>query len=283
MKIYILGAGIPTPTASRFGSAYALRVGKEHLMFDCGPATTHKLVKVGFFPTQIDHLFFTHHHSDHNADYPCFLLCRWDHTTSATSPLKIWGPPRTTRLTERLIGPYGAFSDDIEARTLHKASQDTHVSRGGTLPRPGPSFEVTDIAPGFVTQGDGWSATAARVKHVEPWLQSLGYRVDSTAGSVVFTGDNGHSEELGKLARGADTLVVNVWDHQETYPPDEDVIAGTIDAATLARDAGVRRLVIAHAAPNLTLPGSREKAVADIAKVYSGEIIFGEELMCLEL
>jgi len=37
-----------------------------------------KLVKAGLWPTRIDHPFFTHHHFDHDADYPCFLLCRWD-------------------------------------------------------------------------------------------------------------------------------------------------------------------------------------------------------------
>ena len=47
-------------------------------MFDCGPAATHKLVKAGLYPTQVDNLFFTHHHFDQNIDYPCFLLCHWD-------------------------------------------------------------------------------------------------------------------------------------------------------------------------------------------------------------
>ena len=47
-------------------------------MFDCGPAATHKLVKAGLYPTQVDNLFFTHHRFDHNIDYPCFLLCHQD-------------------------------------------------------------------------------------------------------------------------------------------------------------------------------------------------------------
>ena len=38
-------------------------------MFACGPAATHKLVQSGLHPTEIDNLFFTHHHFD----YPCFL------------------------------------------------------------------------------------------------------------------------------------------------------------------------------------------------------------------
>lgn len=47
-------------------------------MIDCEPATTHKLVKSGLWPTDINHLFFAHHHFDHDMDYPCFLLFSWD-------------------------------------------------------------------------------------------------------------------------------------------------------------------------------------------------------------
>jgi ribonuclease Z len=66
--VHILGAGTPTPTPDRFGSAFAVEVGGEYLMFDCGPAATWKLVKAGLTPTQIDYLFFTHHHFDHDVD-----------------------------------------------------------------------------------------------------------------------------------------------------------------------------------------------------------------------
>ena len=37
-EIFVLGGGTPTPTAERFGSAHALKIGEELLMFDCGPA-----------------------------------------------------------------------------------------------------------------------------------------------------------------------------------------------------------------------------------------------------
>ena len=47
-KLYILGAGTPTPTESRFGSAYVLDIDGEKVMFDCGPAASHNLVKSGY-------------------------------------------------------------------------------------------------------------------------------------------------------------------------------------------------------------------------------------------
>jgi len=74
IRLYFVGAGTPTPTPTRFGTSYVLQIDEDLLMFDCGPAATHKLVKLGLWPNRINHLFFTHHHFDHNADYPCFIL-----------------------------------------------------------------------------------------------------------------------------------------------------------------------------------------------------------------
>ena len=90
--LHILGAGTPHPTPFRFGSSSVLEVDGEFLMFDCGPATTHKLVKAGLWPTRIDNLFFTHHHFDHDIDYPCFLLCRWDQSIGNENTLNVYGP-----------------------------------------------------------------------------------------------------------------------------------------------------------------------------------------------
>ncbi len=90
-KIYLLGTGTPTPTPVRFGSSYVMEVGGEYLMFDCGPAATLKLVQAGLWPTQIDYLFFSHHHFDHDIDYPCFLLCRWDQSIGNEDRLQAYG------------------------------------------------------------------------------------------------------------------------------------------------------------------------------------------------
>ena len=102
--LFVLGAGTPTPTAERFGSSHVLKLGDDLLMFDCGPAATHKLVKARLFPTQINYLFFTHHHFDHDIDYPCFLLCRWDQSIGQEKELQVFGPPLTEKITEGRIG-----------------------------------------------------------------------------------------------------------------------------------------------------------------------------------
>ena len=103
-RIHVLGAGTPTPTPTRFGSSYVVEVCGEQIMVDCGPAATHKLVKAGLWPTKIDYLFFTHHHFDHDVDYPCFLLTRWDQSIGKENRLQVFGPSPTERFTEGIMG-----------------------------------------------------------------------------------------------------------------------------------------------------------------------------------
>jgi hypothetical protein len=66
-----------------------------------------------------------------------------------------------------------------------------------------------------------------------------------------------------------------------SFPGEKGGIAGTLDAARLGQEAGAKRLIVAHSLPSLTRPGSRERGIADMARVFGGEIIFGEELMVL--
>jgi len=281
--LHLVGTGTPTPTPQRFGTCHVLQTDGTLLMFDCGPAATHKLVQAGLRPTDVDFLFFTHHHSDHSADYPCFLLCRWDQSTGRENMLQVFGPPPTAKLTENLIGPDGAFAHDWKARVGWPSSQHVHVNRGGSLPRPGPVVEARDVAPGPVTEAAGCRVTAATALHAQPWLESLAYRVDAPGGSVTFTGDTEPCDTLAALAGGTDTLVTNCWDLQETMDANGESPGqtGTLEAAAMAAEAGASRLVLTHTGPALC--EARDRAVQQIAEQYDGEIIFGEEGMSIEL
>ena len=152
-QVYILGAGTPTPTLTRFGAAHIIEVSGDYLMFDCGPAATYKLVKVGLFPTKVDYLFFTHHHFDHDVDYPCFLLCRWDQSMGRENEIRVYGPTLTETITLRILGETGAFVHDWKARVNHPLSQRVYVNRGGTLPRNPPIVRAKDVGPGIVHSG----------------------------------------------------------------------------------------------------------------------------------
>ena len=200
-KIHILGAGTPTPTPSRYGSSYVVEVAGEQLMVDCGPATTYKLVKAGLWPTNIDYLFFTHHHFDHDVDYPCFLLTRWDQSIGKENQLQVYGPALTEMLTHRLLDENeGAFAHDWYARVNLPASQQVYVNRGGMLPRTPPDVFSKDVGPGIVYSAADWEITASPAEHAQPYLDSLAYRLDSPEGSIVFTGDTQPCQSVTDLA-----------------------------------------------------------------------------------
>jgi len=283
MMIHIAGAGCPDPSGDRFGTCIVLDVLGQTLMFDCGPAATYKLARIGIRPTQISRLFFTHHHFDHNCDYPCFLLSRWDQGAGKEPRLHVYGPPPTKRFTERLIGAKGAFVDDWKARVDHPASQALHKNRGGTLPRPAPKVDVEDVGPGAIYEDGDLRVTAASVHHVEPSLKSLAYRVESTEPTVVLTGDAGRCDALGELARGADVLVMCCAYSGDIAPEVADVVTGATDAANIAREAGASTLVLTHTTPGMGKPGRREAVVGEIARIYEGRIIFADEMLSLAI
>jgi hypothetical protein len=52
-----------------------------------------------------------------------------------------------------------------------------------------------------------------------------------------------------------------------------------MDAAEVARRAGAKTLVLSHMTPLVDRPGVKEKILVDIARVYPGPVILGEDLM----
>lgn len=254
-------------------------------MIDCGPATTHKMVKAGLWPTEIDYLFFTHHHFDHDVDYPCFLLTRWDQSIGKESRLQVFGPTPTEKFTEGILGENGVFAHDWKARVNHPVSQQVFVNRGGKLPRKPPAVLAKDVTPGDIHMGSDWEMTGARAEHVQPYLDSLAYRLDSPDGSIVFTGDTEPCQSVVDLAKDADALLCMCWDNQEEMVRNGEAPkqCGTTGAAQMAQASGVRKLILVHIGPHLSGQGPMEKGLSDIQQVYEGEVVFSDELMSLDL
>lgn len=285
VQVHILGAGTPHPTPDRFGSAYVADLGDERILIDCGPATTWKLVKAGFSPADIDTLFFTHHHYDHDVDYPCFVLNRWGHHDwGDLNPLRVYGPNHTETLTDRILNPeYGAWAPDWVSRTKHPASLALYESNGGILPRRGPDVRPQDIEAGTTIEGDGWRISSAVAEHFQPFLDCLAYRLDTPDGSIVFTGDTQPCDSVAALAEGADVMFSMCWDLQDDLDrsPLREGQSGTRDAGTMAQRAGVRRLVLTHTEPQIAHGAGREAAIEDASSVFDGEVIFSDELTAI--
>ena len=288
MKLHVLGVGTPDPREERYGSAFLFELNDPDnlIMVDCGPAATYKMACLGIRPTQVKHLFFTHHHFDHNADVPCFALTRWDQLTNADDiPLSVYGPPPTSAFFNRLFGAEGAYRDDFVARIQHPCSELMHTNRGGVLPRTEPIFDVNEVTEGQVARTDAWRVTCLPVSHVDPWLQSVAYRFETENGIVVFTGDAGPCNNLDTICRGADVLVLCcAFKHSaNTHPLVAEVVTGSRDCARIADESGARVVVLTHSNRAVAAPGNREAACAEIGRRFNGALFFGEEKTTVDL
>ncbi|MBI4279597.1 MAG: MBL fold metallo-hydrolase [Armatimonadetes bacterium] len=275
MRIILLGTGTPMPDPKYAGTSCLIEVGGHALLFDCGPGATVRAVAAGFKPTQIDYLFFTHHHFDHDLDYPHLVLTRWDQGAGKIRDLRVYGPPPTERMTRLLFEEGGVYDADLRARTLSPLSTVLHVARGGTLPRLRPVVIAQDVSPGVVCSTAGWLVRCAPARHSEH-LISLAYRVESDEGTVVIAGDTEPCRGVVELARGADLLI-----HMCVLEPHATVggVARAEEAGAVARDAEVKALALVHMGAAADEPGTAERLARDAGRVFRGRVIVGRDLL----
>jgi len=285
MKLYTIGVGGPPPSPIRFGSSFILAIQNEYIMIDCGPATTYKMTHLGLFPTYVNTVFLTHHHFDHNADLPCFVLSRWDHQKGDEEPLRIFGPPPTEDVVEKLFGKSGAFRPDLEARVNHPVSKNLHRTRGGLLPRRNLELNTKEIDPGTKVQGKNWEALCAEVHHVQPYLRSYGYRINTKEGAVVFTGDAGASAEIEKLVEGAEAWITGcaLGKDRTKIPQLAEISIGTEEVAQHANRGKVKKVILTHMLESAVITGSREKIAIEVSKGYDGPVLVPTELEAIPL
>lgn len=285
MRVQALGVGTPTPSPGSWGSSFLVTVGEEKMLFDCGPGAITKMVKSGTMPTEINGLFLTHLHFDHVVDVPALLLSRWDQGAGNIPPIEVYGPQPTARFVDDIVGPEGLFRDDIAARINHPVSQRVHTNRGGSLPRPRPRTNQTELSAGEHVASPDWRVTTAFAKHVQPYLDCLAYRIDTDEGSVVFTGDTEPCDTVADLASGADVLFSMCWDHESRMidAGENEGQTGTEGAARMARSSGVGKLILVHHGPQLDPATERERAIQDVGAIYEGEVLYADEGLEIEL
>jgi len=282
MKITLLGTGTPAPSLTRQSSGYLIEIADHLIVMDHGPGTQQRLLESGRLPTQVSHVFLSHLHYDHIMDYPRLLLQHWDMGAGRIPELKVYGPRPLARITTQLIGSDGVFGPDIESRVSHRASQDVFVSRGGELPRRRPQPQVRELVPGQVIENDAWRVIAGEACHVQPFLECLAYRLESDAGTLVYSGDSGGvPQSLIDLAANCDILIhmCHFATGMETGDSYRQASGNHMDIAEVAKRANAKTVVLSHFIPMLDRPGVLERLVQEMRSVYSGNIVIGRDLM----
>jgi ribonuclease BN (tRNA processing enzyme) len=278
----------------------------------------------------IESIFVTHLHADHIMDLVNILQGSWPSSRIDIYGPGPAGPPFTTHADpvhpvrfpdDPAPGTKGvldhlnrAFGMNINARIIGEQRSDYldhlvvhEIGLKGELEpdansievpiaieRESAQFEVPAMEP-FVVQPEdenGVTVTATLVQHA-PVFPALAYRFDTPDGSIAFSGDTGPSENVVRLAQGADILVHEVIDLDALLAR----ISGLSNFETvrsqlsrshtavqevghIAARAGVGRLVLSHLVPGegKHSPEEWEALVRDAAPEFAGEVICGVDL-----
>lgn len=274
--IFLGTGGGPRPRVVRGAPAQVIVVDDTLYVVDCGNGVARQLVAAGLALPKLRHVFVTHHHSDHNADYGNLLLLSW--AAGLRTPVDTWGPPPLQKMTS-LFFDMNAYDIDIriedEGRVPLAPLVNVHESSRG----------------GQVVKDERVTVTSALVDH-PPVTPAFAYRFDCSDRSIVISGDTNKSDALIELAEGADVLV-----HETLYVPAVDrLVARVPNAATLkkhiidshtsvedcgrvAAAAGVKTLVLSHFVP-ADDPAVTDQMWIDGARAhFKGPIILARDLM----
>jgi ribonuclease BN (tRNA processing enzyme) len=276
-RLILLGTGGgPRPRKASSASAQVIVINDAAYVVDCGDGVARQLVFANIPLPALRHIFITHHHSDHNADYGNLIWLAW--TAGLRTQVDSWGPPPLQKMTELFFEMNAA---DIKARTADE----------GRIPLA-PLLHAHELAQaGIVLQDDHVKVTAALVNH-PPMVPSFAYRFDASDRSIVISGDTARSEKLIELARGADVLV-----HSAYYLPAVDRLVARVpnaaslkqsilngqtsaeDAGRVAQAAGVKTLVLSHLIPPDDGEITDQMWIAAARASFNGNLIVGKDLM----
>jgi ribonuclease Z len=266
-----LGTGAACPTVDRNVAALAVQREGETILFDCGEGTQRQMMRygVGFSFTEV---FFTHFHADHMLGITGLL--RTMGLQDRTAPVTLYGPRGAYRILgaamslgiERNKFPIEVVEiqagdrlrrdeyDIVVFETQHRA--DTvgyalaeHTRLGRFHPERARELGVPE-GPLWGRLHKGETVTLDDGRTVSPPDLVGAPRRGRT---LVYSGDTRPHRPLLEAARGADLLI-----HEATFGGDEAERAvetghsTAAEAARVALEAGVRRLVLTHISPRYT-------------------------------
>ncbi|MBV9494114.1 MAG: ribonuclease Z [Acidobacteria bacterium] len=260
VRVVFLGTGSATPSRERNVAAMAIAFDGRTLLFDCGEATQHQLMRSDLAPSSIEAIFITHLHGDHLYGLPGLIATLGLYGRERLLP--IYGPPGLRRFLAALPypgAPYGVevheaadcFGDGY--RVVHRLLDHTVPCFGYSFledDRPG-RFDVESARALGVPEGPlfgalqrGSAVTLPSGRVIEP-ASVVG--PTRPGRRIVYCTDTRPCAASIELARDADLLV-----HEATYGDDMAAEAAprghstAAEAARIAKAAGVRQLVLTH-------------------------------------
>jgi ribonuclease Z len=266
MTLHLLGTSASRPTVERNVSSLAIHREGETLMFDCGEGTQRQMMRYGI-SFALQDIFFTHMHADHLLGV--IGLVRTMALQGRTEPLRLWGPRGSIRVLKKAESL--GLERTVFAIEMMELDDGQRLERDGyaivAFPvdhRGSPSIGYAIVEPERkgrfnpdkarelgIVEGPLWgqihrgiAVTLEDGRVIEP-RELVG---DKRPGrTVVITGDTRPCAVTIEASRDADLLV-----HEATFGDEEAERAvekghsTAREAANVAKEAGVRRLLLTH-------------------------------------
>ncbi|MEF9903778.1 ribonuclease Z [Streptomyces sp. P9-A2] len=293
-ELVVLGTASQVPTRHRNHNGYLLRWDGEGILFDPGEGTQRQMLRAGVAAHDLNRICVTHFHGDHSLGLAGVIqrinLDRVPHPVTAHYPgsgqrffdrLRYATAYReTVGITEEPVGADGPLARTpgytLEARKLSHPVE----SYGYRLVEPDGRRMLPDRLAAHGIKGPD----VGRIQR-EGTLDGIALEDVSEARRgqrFAFVMDTRLCEGVYALAEGCDLLVI-----ESTFLDEDEELAveyGHLtagQAAGVARDAGVRHLVLTHFSQRYSDPEEFERQAR--AAGYAGELTVARDLLRVPL
>ena len=270
------------PLPGRWLTSLMTRLGGSSLLIDCGEGTQVAVREKGWSVNPIDTICFTHFHGDHISGLPGLLLSMGN--SDRKEPVTLIGPKGLEKVVNslRIIAPGLPFpiqfkelsqkEEDIEVNGYHlRAFRVNHnvVCYGYTITGPRGGKFFLEKAQGNQVPMKLWSRLQ-KGETIE--YEGRKYTPDMVIGpprkgiKLTYCTDTRPVRSLIENARDSDLLICEgMYGEKEKQEKAEEKKHMTfLEAAHIAREAGVEEMWLTHYSPSLLHPEDYMKPVRKI-------------------
>jgi ribonuclease Z len=297
MKLYFLGTSAGVPTSFRNVSSLALLLPEYNgdvWLFDCGEATQHQILKSPIKLSRISRIFITHLHGDHIYGLPGLLSTR---SFQTEAPLKIYGPKGIQEFVETSLSisethlnhsieyieiQDGMYMEEKHFTILAKQLEHRIVCFGYRIKENDKLGKLNTKK--LLSEGVKPGPIFQKIKRGEVVTLSDGRKLDGKnfieapiQGKIItILGDTLPCENSILLAKDADLLVHEATQiHELEDKASQYFHSTTSQAATIARKAGAKQLIINHLSPRYH-DVKEDQLIAEVKRIFPNAEIANE-------
>jgi ribonuclease BN (tRNA processing enzyme) len=230
MELTIIGCSGSFPGPESAASAYLVQAEGFAMLVDLGNGALGPLQRYAAL-ADIDAVCLSHLHADHCLDMCGLQVFRRYHPDGPMRRIPVYGPAGAAQRLDGAAGGAGTTMADV--------------------------FDFVTLAPGTIEIGP-FEVTAGRMSHP---VETFGFRICHAGRAIAYSADTGPTQELVKLASGADILLCEASFVDGPGLPADLHLTAT-QAGQHATQAGVGELVLTHLVPWNSQQLAREQAAA---------------------